>query len=126
MVRFGTAERNLSPRPYVGVEPEAGTGSHIFQVEPLRRSGDRLHPEARRGGFICPNHDCLAVTRPECTKEISVDGSSHVATVSLHSIHDVDILIIELHAVARIEIGDAFTVRRGDWIRRELRMRRDG
>jgi len=89
---------------------KTAVGVHIAQFQPpspVRRSAA---PRDLRGGFIGPDHDRFAVGRPECAIEIPVEGSSDIAAVAFHPIHDEDILIVALHAVARIEIGDVFTV----------------
>src|SRR5580704_12411942 len=125
MVRFAAAESNLCAWPHIGIEPVAGDGCHAAQIELLRRSGDRLQPKAYPGAIVGSDHHCLAVWGPERTVEVAVDRLSDIAAVSLYAIHEEDILKIAIQAVARIKIGYAFTVRRGNWKRRKLRVRRD-
>jgi len=125
MPRFGAAEGNLSRGPTLASSQKTAVGvtlpsSSRFAGPAIGCTRDlpwRLHG---------PDHDRFAVGRPECAIEIPVEGSSSdIAAVAFHPIHDEDILIVALPP-SQDRDSDVFTVRRGDWKRRELRMRRDG
>src|SRR5215469_15088719 len=72
-MRLGTDESNLSLVADRSVEPEAGIGCDVAEVEFGRAASQCLNPEAGRGPVVRARQDRLVIGHPEGAEEVAID-----------------------------------------------------
>src|SRR5580658_414046 len=102
---LGAGKGDLSLWAHTNVQPVASIGSHTTQIQPGCFSRKRLNPYPSRCAVIGTGHNRLAVGSPQRAEEIAVDRACDVLSVALQPIHHIDVLIVAIVAVPRINIG---------------------